>query len=388
MPQILFSLKPLDAYFFAGETNFGIGGNQSYFVRSRLLPQQTSLLGMLRYQILKSRNLLVRAGERIGEDKRADMKSWIGEKSFDPRKGDEKQAFGNIQQLSGIWIQHIDSGNILGPAPFDHDMVYRPKAEAKTSRNMWAEDQKKGAPRLVFKSDPNKYYAGKASIELNWVDKDGEHYKTEDLFIKEGRTGVTKYSHTDGSQGFFRMIRYRLKDKYQFAFSATMKESAASLFIENKRPLVVHIGGERVPFVLKGQKIDDVIPWKNHYPYRPQEDKPYRLLLTSDTYVVLDELYELSKLVLGGAAINFRTHRSNEHTSRYNNLRHRFQKDKKQLTRSNRFFLLSRGTVIYIKDEERLKSIIPLLEAAQGFHGIGYNRYAILSGASPQVPIK
>ena len=50
----LIQLAPLSDFFFGGEATFGQGQNQHYFVRSNPWPQQTTLLGMLRYELLKS----------------------------------------------------------------------------------------------------------------------------------------------------------------------------------------------------------------------------------------------------------------------------------------------------------------------------------------------
>lgn len=56
-------LKPLEPYFFAGEKSFGFGKKKkqsynNYFIRSELFPTQTTLLGTIRYLILKKYNLL------------------------------------------------------------------------------------------------------------------------------------------------------------------------------------------------------------------------------------------------------------------------------------------------------------------------------------------
>ena len=51
------TLTPVEGYFFGGETTFGEGQAKNYFAKSNLLPQETALLGMLRYQILKLKGL-------------------------------------------------------------------------------------------------------------------------------------------------------------------------------------------------------------------------------------------------------------------------------------------------------------------------------------------
>ena len=59
MATKLIKLTPLDAFFFGDENTFGMD-NTSYYVRSRKLPQQTSLLGLLRYELLKKKGFISR----------------------------------------------------------------------------------------------------------------------------------------------------------------------------------------------------------------------------------------------------------------------------------------------------------------------------------------
>ena len=58
MTTKLIKLTPLGEFFFGGDVTFGKANKRSYYVQSRRFPQQTTLLGMLRYELLKKNNLL------------------------------------------------------------------------------------------------------------------------------------------------------------------------------------------------------------------------------------------------------------------------------------------------------------------------------------------
>ena len=50
------TLEPKDWFFFGGSSTFDNGTKTSYIAHSLLFPQQTALLGMIRYQLLKQNN--------------------------------------------------------------------------------------------------------------------------------------------------------------------------------------------------------------------------------------------------------------------------------------------------------------------------------------------
>ena len=59
----LIKLRPLTHYYFGGEQGLGSGDSRNYLVKSRLWPQQTTLLGLVRYVILREQGLLAQNWE-------------------------------------------------------------------------------------------------------------------------------------------------------------------------------------------------------------------------------------------------------------------------------------------------------------------------------------
>ncbi|WP_431430010.1 type III-B CRISPR module-associated Cmr3 family protein [Bacteroides hominis] len=54
----LITLTPMDWFFFGGERTLDDGKSADYISYSNKFPQQSALLGMIRYQLLKQHNLL------------------------------------------------------------------------------------------------------------------------------------------------------------------------------------------------------------------------------------------------------------------------------------------------------------------------------------------
>ena len=102
MSKYLVTLTPTGKFFFGGDMRFGINGEKeefsSYIIESLKMPQQTSLLGMMRFLLLSNSNLFDIAGNVIkGEDE--DVKNLIGAGSFAVTNDGKSNTFGKIKSL-------------------------------------------------------------------------------------------------------------------------------------------------------------------------------------------------------------------------------------------------------------------------------------------------
>ena len=86
----LVRLRPLDYYFFGGEVTFGNNEQQNYYARTQPLPQQTSILGVLRH---------------LGYGK-----TDIGD-SFDAGDPAANVTFGYINRISPLFLYREKNGN-------------------------------------------------------------------------------------------------------------------------------------------------------------------------------------------------------------------------------------------------------------------------------------
>ena len=96
------TLTPVDKFFFGGDMTFQVGSDEkdrfntqysSYIIQSRYFPQQTSLLGMLRFLILRDNENVFKDNKIVNEKKAEDL---IGNKSFTVNEPHGENCFGKI----------------------------------------------------------------------------------------------------------------------------------------------------------------------------------------------------------------------------------------------------------------------------------------------------
>lgn len=116
----LVKFKPLEPYTFGTDFSFkfqGIEnpGKETYFVRSKEIPEQTTILGALRYMILENEGLLKSDFNYSHEDDEK-IKACIGENSFS-FSAKQKQSFGFIHEISPLFLVG-EQGDYLIKNPF------------------------------------------------------------------------------------------------------------------------------------------------------------------------------------------------------------------------------------------------------------------------------
>ena len=117
MSRYLVKLKPIDKFFFGGDMTFAIpaGGDDrkkenenerfsSYIITSGRFPQQTSLLGMLRFLLLRNSKFFKDGKILEGKANKEGVKKLIGEKSFMVQKNTGN--FGLIKGLSACFLMN------------------------------------------------------------------------------------------------------------------------------------------------------------------------------------------------------------------------------------------------------------------------------------------
>ena len=118
MSKYLLKIKPLDSFFFGQEDKYrkridstkkgGLATVADYFQRSAYFPQQTTVLGMLRYYLLLMNNQIPIKNKDLA-------KELIGERSFDSNQNG--QEFGKIENISPVFIVDEIQEKFLFPSP-------------------------------------------------------------------------------------------------------------------------------------------------------------------------------------------------------------------------------------------------------------------------------
>lgn len=109
MKEYLIKITPLEPYTFGGEKGFthkGVSNNGTYYMGSKEVPEQTTILGALRYLLLKSEGLLKSSAD-YSDDEKSRIGEICGENTFQ-FESDKKQSLGFIEKVSPLFILEKD----------------------------------------------------------------------------------------------------------------------------------------------------------------------------------------------------------------------------------------------------------------------------------------
>lgn len=381
----LIELTPLADFFFGGEATFGQGDNRHYFVRSNLWPQQTSLLGMLRYELLKSdpsafdlaTNQIINEGKNAGD--------LIGRQGFD---GSSDATFGIIEGLSPVFL--------LSPGGTPYFL--RSKAFLASSEKTWLQKMPDfHAINLLTKSNkPTKTegyqlmrryknkksevieepFDGKTDFETRLIGKNGHKLPLDEVFIKVHKTGNRKeYSGETDESGFFKQDMFRLATGWRFAFLVELSKDFPKGFGTERK---VQLGAERRLFRLLVK--DTTEPFKDiTFDKDEITFSGFQKLYGQDTEAIHAELSQV--VLISDAKASVTLNQSSDFVSAdsvsFRHLNTHFHDPNNLWTqqshpKSTRYNLLRRGAVFYAKDTT---SIETELKQAKAFRRIGYNYF-------------
>ena len=361
MSKYQITLTPVDKFFFGGDMTFQVGTEKkdkfneqfsSYIIQSSMFPQQTSLLGMLRFLILRN------AGEAVFKDgkivDKAKAKELIGSRSF---MVNEDNDFKTIRSLSHVRVRKTENGQ---STDLEFAPIFKELNFDKASLGSY------NLHDTCIPSLTKDEYDAKKGIEVNLTDGNAP-IKLEDdenkncVFVKDRRVGIDRDIKTGIVEGgaLFKQISYRFnngKASYCFLFDAEVEDSIP---FETYSGQIVTVGADNSQFVIgitRDVKTNDAI-------------KPYEkaLWLLSPTFLNRAEAqtakFAITKLM------PFRFLKSEmDKVKSYNVL-------SRELVRSERYELYVPGSVFYFEDEDHKKAFIKLIESKKEFRQIGYNEY-------------
>ena len=230
----LITLKPLKPYFFGGEITFS---DDSYIAYSRKLPQQTTLLGMLRKTLLLQNGLLTRKRKGYWVDKENDnlAKKLVGDTSFDITKS---FSLGVIKRIS---------------------LLFLVKNNKKYFKKLNLDDFEY-KDEILWNVKKNRAYNSKDDYPKLWeyFFSENDRVKESEIFEEAKQIGIQKESDKDG---YYKKISYKLKDDFKFAFLVEFDEDRLKEFKDFAfKDDIVELGGERSAFKMK---VVDEKEWLN-----------------------------------------------------------------------------------------------------------------------------
>jgi len=316
--RYLVTLKPLEPFMFGGDQTFGSLGDKeagSYMVKSRQFPQQTTLLGMLKRELMTQAGILTRKrkGEWVDKGKKVDAINLVGYEKFN-MLANEEQDLGAINTLSPLFLMH-------------NNQRYIKKVDSDS---------------FPYVDEKLEGYDPKKDIYDNFVSLDGGDKKTSDDFFQAVEQTGNKKGGEENS--LFKKTSYQLKNNAMFAFyldvDVELKDS------------IVSLGADGSKFKMKVRQSDEVLAY---------QDKNGYLTLLSDSYIPLS-----IKEYCNFAIISEISHRN------LTNKKTATQKYKTIFEKSQTLYLYEKGSV-FLKPSDKLIAILNNKNLQQ----IGYNIYTI-----------
>ena len=371
------SLTPLGRYFFGGDMTFKVSGRKdnhnelfsSYIISSCYFPQQTSLLGMLRFLILShDKQSFNQQTLRIQDPARA--KNLIGASSFNINANYEINDFGRIKQLYPCFLEKVENDKSLPLLPTPNDWGYK----IYFDKNEFVSINRQRIPLpLVEGYDPK--------VERNelYITPNGTIYSTEELFVKNPRIGINKnYSgitQADDSafykQIFYRLGNDKLEGKLHFSCLVEMDDQEE---LTRYSGTIVNIGGDDSKFRFDAIKVKETVVSPTYGKYYFDQDQQtgktnyaYKVVLLSDAYLKPNPPRPLWSFAISDI-LPFRFLCTTLQTQHYSIL-------SDGLKRSQKFYLYKKGSVFFCYDREELTALENALQAVPCFRQIGYNHY-------------
>ena len=216
----LIRLQTVAHFFFGGENTFGYGTERNYLVRSRTYPQQTSLLGLLRFVLLQQEGLLAaRSNNQPLPEAAVEL---IGPASFTP---DNTGGYGAIRRLSPVFLLD-DSGRQWLPAALNKGLRLREHTGARAWLNHDA------GSAWILETPEGKAWSSKHELEEALATSDGAirypcrgeaaekpaAWDTASFFHPHEQVGIEKnFTGTTENEAFYKQSSWRLRPDTCFA---------------------------------------------------------------------------------------------------------------------------------------------------------------------------
>lgn len=242
----------------------------SYIIRSSKFPQQTSLLGMLRFLILShNKDAFDTETQRIIHSTKA--AELIGSHGFMVNSGHEKNDFKNICSLGTCFLRKVETA--YWPSPLD----YKLRIEGFESISGAVLNGKPLCIPIIKKGKDE--YTSKDRLCSEYVSDSGNILKEEQVFIEDSRIGIRKNKEgKTEDNAFYKQIGYRLKDEFQFAFTVEANED-----ITRYGKQLVSVGADSSMFVFEAFQNIEEPGWPHSY--KMGENNWQKIVLLADSYI-------------------------------------------------------------------------------------------------------
>lgn len=354
----LVELTPLGNYYFGSENTFNStdkAGNDAvstnYLVRSRAYPQQTALLGLMRYALLLKEGALQKNG--------AEKIAIIGNKSFQGNEKDAPTAWGQIQSISPLFIKKGASRYVV--AGQDCQFYDQPR------KLTHLEPRDKSGADSSFSSEGCAYlpdYDPKQYSKLLWknIQDAKDVLEPDDIFKEVFQVGISKsFWGKSENDAFYKQYFYKLNEGFSFALYITTNEDIKDF----NTPIISPFGADQSLFQIKFLAENNTVFTEN-----PVPGNKAKITLLSDAYCQPDILDHCFLAITN--EVDFRYIKTHVDTKRYYNLSGRPD----DMQKSAKLNLLERGSVLYTDHPAKITAA---LNNSIAYRNAGFNYYSIES---------
>lgn len=345
--RYLISLKPVGKFFFGGDMSFTVNGEKSeyssYIIKSNKFPQQTSLLGMLRFLILRNDSSVFDTSTQSITDRVAAEKL-IGKSSFDP--SGSGSSYGVINGISECFLQTKHNNQWT-------DLSFQYKVdELKLDRGVKAQINGKSV------TVPSMKYDSKNGLGSCYAGVDGIVKTEEEIFVEDLCNGIERNITTGktDNNALFKQIFYRFKTTdFRFAFEADV-----DMDITLYNGQIVSVGADNSQFVIGIEKSER----------KSASDANGKcVVLLSPSYITETDLGSVTFAI--SDTIPFKSMKTRtESIGPYN-------KKSKKYDYSDKVILYTTGSLFYFKSNDEAKLFASKIRNQSDFNQIGYNQCVI-----------
>lgn len=362
MNKYLVKLLPLGNFFFGGDMMFKINNEDtafsSYIIHSFMIPQQTSILGMLRYLILSNNtDAFDICNNHIKNIDKAN--ELIGETSFTVCNNNHlPNNYKSIKNIGPCFILDIENNKSYFKSPKDIDIKIIKEKTKYTIINATINLMPHNIPYIIMNNEEQCPFIGKKTLHNYYSSLDGCRYEENELFKEDSRIGINKsYTGKTENEALYKQISYQLNKNFCFAFEVDVADTI-NLTDYNKQ--IVKLGADNSYFIFNAERIENI-----KYPVQKNE---LRTVLISDTY-----LPDISKCKIQFAITDVRPFRflniKNSIDDKSYNVNYKFSRSKE------RYDLFQAGSVFYFDNNDDKKHFCSQIDKYAEFKQIGYNRY-------------
>ena len=354
----LITLTPTGKFFFGGDMTFKVNGEDteftSYIIRSNKFPQQTSLLGMLRFLVLRNDDAVFDSKTQSIKDK-PEASRKIGENSFEV--SGMKGNFGYIESIGPCFLQVRKQSQWT-------DMQVAPK-DALLNVDFGKACQ--AVINGILVDVPEMSYDSKEYYETSYLcGCCGKPTNESEIFKEDVCVGINRDIKTGKTEdnALFKQVSYRFNNKdcqYRFAFYATVDENVPLASYDGQ---LVSVGGDSSQFVIGIKEVEPMVE---------RHESGTCVVLESPAYLDNKDKKEDLKDVRFAITdiIPFKCMKTKtENVKSYN---------KRNLVEeySDGLSLYDKGSVFYFKNKAGAEAFAKKLEDRADFRQIGYNHYWI-----------